>query len=57
MRGTTPRRAAVVGSVGSLQMEGISTTNGLKFCSAPAKPRAAAITWGSLPRVETIKSA
>jgi len=43
-RGTTPRRAAVVGRVGSLQMDGTLTLKGLKFCSAPASPRAAAIT-------------
>ncbi len=44
MRGTTPRRASVVGRVGSLHIDGIETTKGLKFCSAPASPRAAAMT-------------
>lgn len=57
MSGTTPRRARVVGSVGSEQMEGMDTTKGLKFCSAPARPRAAAMTWSSVPKVETIRSA
>jgi hypothetical protein len=44
IRGTTPRRASVLGRVGSLQIDGMLTTKGLKFCSAPARPRAAAMT-------------
>lgn len=38
MRGTMPRRTAVVGRVGSLQIEGMWTRKGLKFCSAATKP-------------------
>jgi hypothetical protein len=43
-RGTTPRRLSVTGRVGSLQIDGMLTKKGLKFCSAPARPRAAAMT-------------
>jgi hypothetical protein len=43
-RGTTPRRLSVTGRVGSLQIDGMLTRKGLKFCSAPARPRAAAMT-------------
>jgi hypothetical protein len=53
-RGTTPLRAAVVGSS---QMLGTLTTKGLKFCSAATRPLAAEMTWGSVPSSETIKSA
>ena len=56
-RGTIPRRATVVGRVGSLQMEGTSTTKGLKFCSAATRPWAAAMESAPVPRVATIKSA
>lgn len=56
-RGTTPRSAAVVGRVGSPQIVGMLTTNGLKFCSAPARPLAAAMTCDAVPSSETIKSA
>ena len=34
IRGTTPRSSADFGRVGSLQMDGMDTTKGLKFCSA-----------------------
>ena len=57
MRGTIPRRASVVGRVGSLQIDGTETTKGLKFCSAATSPRAAAIESAPVPRVATIKSA
>jgi len=56
-RGTIPRRAAVVGSVGSLQIDGILTTKGLKFCSAATRPAAAAMESAPVPSVATIKSA
>lgn len=49
IKGTTPRRAAVVGKVGSEQMFGTETAEGLKFCSAATRPRAAEMTAGSLP--------
>ena len=55
MRGTIPRKASVVGRVGSLQIVGMLTTNGLKFCSAATSPIAAGIA--PEPRVATIKSA
>lgn len=57
MRGTTPRRAAVVGRVGSEQIDGMSTRNGLKFCSAATRPRAAAIAASLFPSSATIASA
>ena len=57
MRGTTPRRAAVVGRVGSEQMDGMLTTKGLKFCSAATRPRAAAMAASLVPSSETIRSA
>ncbi len=47
----------MVGRVGSEQMEGISTTNGLKFCSAATRPRAAAIAASLVPSSETMRSA
>jgi hypothetical protein len=37
MRGKIPRKTAVVGRVGSLQMVGMFWTKGLKFCSAATK--------------------
>lgn len=49
--GTTPRSSAVAGRETSEQIDGTETTKGLKFCSAPASPRAAAMTAGSVPRV------
>jgi hypothetical protein len=51
------RRAAVVGRVGSEQIEGMLTTKGLKFCSAATRPRAAAIPASLLPSSPTIESA
>jgi len=57
MRGTTPRRAAVVGRVGSEQMDGMLTTKGLKFCSAATRPRAAAIALSLVPSSAMIWSA
>lgn len=57
MRGTTPRRAAVVGRVGSEQMDGMLTTNGLKFCSAATRPRAAATARSLVPSSAMMLSA
>jgi len=57
MRGTTPRRATVVGRVGSEQMDGMDVTKGLKFCSAATRPRAAAMAASLVPRVATMWSA
>lgn len=57
IRGTTPRRAAVFGRVGSEQMDGTETTNGLKFCSAATKPRAAAMTASLDPSCVMMESA
>ena len=57
MRGTTPRRAAVVGRVGSEQTDGMLTTKGLKFCSAATRPRAAAMAASLVPSSATILSA
>lgn len=57
IKGTTPRRAAVVGKVGSEQMFGTETAEGLKFCSAATRPRAAEMTAGSLPSCATMASA
>lgn len=57
MRGTTPRRAAVVGRVGSEQMDGMLTRKGLKFCSAATRPRAAAMAASLVPSSETMRSA
>lgn len=54
MRGTTPRRAAVVGRVGSEQIDGTLTTKGLKFCSAATRPRAAAMAASLVPSSATI---
>jgi hypothetical protein len=55
MRGVMPRRGKDVGSVGSLQMDGISTTKLLKFCSAATRPIAASSA--PLPSSERIRSA
>jgi hypothetical protein len=55
MRGMIPRRAAEVGSVGSLQRLWMSTTKLLKFCSAATRPIAASSA--PLPSSERIKSA
>jgi len=55
--GTMPRRARVVGKVGSLHMDGMSTLKGLKFCSAATRPRAAATDWVPFPSWATISSA
>jgi hypothetical protein len=49
MSGTIPLRATVVGRVGSLQMVGILTLNGLKFCSAATRPLAAARASAPVP--------
>ncbi|TGO29046.1 hypothetical protein BPAE_0019g00160 [Botrytis paeoniae] len=57
IKGTTPRRAAVVGKVGSEQILGTETTKGLKFCSAATRPRAAEMTAGSSPSCATMASA
>lgn len=57
IKGTTPRREAVVGNVGSEQIFGTEATKGLKFCSAATRPRAAEITAGSLPSCATMASA
>lgn len=57
MRGTTPRRAAVLGRVGSEQMDGMLTTKGLKFCSAATRPRAAAMALSLVPSSVIIWSA
>lgn len=57
MRGTTPRSASVVGRVGSEQTEGISTLNGLKFCSAATRPRAAAMARSLVPSSAIMLSA
>ncbi len=57
MRGRTPRSAAVVGRVGSLQTEGTVATNGLKFCSAATSPRAAAIALPLVPSCAMMESA
>lgn len=57
IKGTTPRRAAVVGNVGSEQIFGTEATKGLKFCSAATRPRAAEVTAGSLPSCATMASA
>lgn len=54
-RGTIPRRASVVGSVGSEQNVGLSVADGLKFCSAATRPFAASSP--PSPRVATISSA
>lgn len=54
MSGTIPLSTAVVGSVGSLQIEGMLTTNGLKFCSAATRPFAAAIESAPVPSSATI---
>lgn len=55
MRGTIPRRASVVGRVGSEQKVGLSVADGLKFCSAATRPFAASTP--PSPRVATISSA
>lgn len=57
MRGTTPRSAAVVGRVGSEQIEGMETTKGLKFCSAATRPRAAAMAASLVPSSAMMASA
>ena len=54
IKGTTPRRARVVGRVGSEQMEGMLTTKGLKFCSAATSPRAAATAASLEPNYESV---
>jgi hypothetical protein len=57
MSGTTPRRAAVVGRVGSEQIDGMLTINGLKFCSAATSPRAAETAASLVPSSAMIESA
>lgn len=57
IKGTTPRRASVVGRVGSEQMDGMDTKKGLKFCSAATKPRAAEIALSEVPSSATMVSA
>ena len=57
IRGTIPLRTAVVGRVGSEQMDGMSTLKGLKFCSAATRPLAAAIESAPVPSWATISSA
>lgn len=52
--GTMPRRDSVVGRVGSLHIDGISTTKGLKFCSAAC---ATVIDCVPFPSWTTISSA
>ena len=46
-----------MGRVGSEQMEGISTTKGLKFCSAATRPLAAATAASLDPSSEMMRSA
>jgi hypothetical protein len=54
MRGVTPRSSGVTGRVGSLQMEGTSTTKGFVFFSAATMPRAAAMASAPPPSSATI---
>jgi hypothetical protein len=56
IRGTMPRRREFAGRVGSLQIEGMLTRKGLKFCSAATKPRAAATASAPVPSWARISS-
>lgn len=54
--GMTPLRRGLAGRLASLQMVGMLTTKGLKFCSAPTKPRAAATAAAEVPRFARMAS-
>lgn len=56
-RGTIPLKTAVVGRVGSEQIDGTLTTKGLKFCSADTTPLAAVIESSPVPNSAMILSA
>ena len=51
-----PRRASVVGKVGSLHKVGVSWLKGLKFCSAATKSLAAFRASAPFPKVAMMLS-